>query len=521
MEASEALESALAFSDNCAIPNTPHQGGGQGMRDGQRVALNAAVMFVKQGVMAVLGVVFIGYLARKVGVAAWGEFQASIAIASVVTVIAGIGVRGYLGREVAISPEHGAHHLGTALLIRGVTGTVLLGGTVAIALGMRTGEGAILLVLASVTQLASLLYSTMWLSFEAHERFQYILYVELASRVFVIGVASAALALGYGVIAAAVAFMLGNLLELTLTYYFIRTRLYRPVFDAKASELWSIAKLSLPIGMLGAISGALQQSDRVLLRFFADEAAVGIYSAAWVLSDNFTMIADVFLGAAFAAGMRLYARDQQAFGRLYQGCMFVAAMLGLPIAAGVYLLAPEIIGLVYGARGDYAASSTVLRILACQVPVSFAFMVGTLPLMAAKRERALAKLLTCSLVANVALNVLLIPRLGAVGSALATLFVSTGSLVASWSLASTWLRTVELRRIGATAGATLGMSAGAYVALGLGGMWAAIGAAVPIYVALLLALRAVTWPELCELVRRRVPSDDAGTGGGVARPECA
>ncbi len=42
------------------------------MKDGRRIALNAALMLLKQAIMAVLGVVFVGYLARKVGVAAWG-----------------------------------------------------------------------------------------------------------------------------------------------------------------------------------------------------------------------------------------------------------------------------------------------------------------------------------------------------------------------------------------------------------------------------------------------------------------
>ncbi|WP_437641547.1 flippase [Sorangium sp. So ce854] len=479
------------------------------MKDGRRIARNAALLLLKQAIMAVLGVVFVGYLARKVGVAAWGEFQASLAIAGIVTIAAGVGVRGYLAREVAVRPELGPRHLGAALAIRGVTGTLVLGATVAVALATRSGVGAQLVVLAAASQLATLLYSTMWLSFEAHERFEYILYAELGARLFVIALSASLLALGFGVVAAAAAFLLGNVLELAITAHYLRSRLYRPEFATPPAELWQITKRSLPLGALGALAGALLQVDRVMLRALCDEQAVGIYSAAWVLSENFRLLPDVLLGAAFAAGMRLYAQDGAAFGRLYSGCMLVAALFGLPVAAGVFLLAPDIIRLVYGASGDYAPSADVLRVLACGVPVTFAFQVVTLPLLAGKREVAMVQVLAVTLVAKVALNLLLLPRYRALGAACATLAVGAGALIASWGMTARWAQFVELGRVVAVLAATAAMAGAAYAARALAGMWASIAVGVAVYVVLLVALRAVSFGELRALLARRVRGSPA------------
>ncbi|WP_437738133.1 flippase [Sorangium sp. So ce1335] len=479
------------------------------MKDGRRIARNAALLLLKQAIMAVLGVVFVGYLARKVGVADWGEFQASLAIAGIVTIAAGVGVRGYLAREIAVRPELGPRHLGAALAIRGVTGALVLGATVAVALATRSGVGAQLVVLAAASQLATLLYSTMWLSFEAHERFEYILYAELGARLFVIALSAALLALGFGVVAVAAAFLLGNVLELGITAHYVRSRLYRPELATPPAELWQITKRSLPIGALGALTSALLQADRVMLRALCDEQAVGIYSAAWVLSENFRLLPDVLLGAAFAAGMRLYAQDGGAFGRLYGGCMLVAALFGLPVAAGVFLLAPDIIRLVYGTSGDYAPSADVLRILACGVPVTFAFQVVTLPLLAAKREVAMVQVLAVTLVAKVLLNLLLLPRYRALGAACATLAVSAGALVASWGMTARWAQFVELGRVVAIFVATAVMASAAYAARVLAGMWAAIAVGVAVYVVLLVALRAVSFREVRALLARRVRASPA------------
>ncbi|WP_437554656.1 flippase [Sorangium sp. So ce367] len=471
------------------------------MGDGRRIAINAAFMFLKQVVMAVLGIVFVGYMARAVGVSAWGEFQASLSIASIVTLVAGIGVRAYLGREVAVRHELGPRHLGSALLIRGATGAVILGVTMICNLVGRSGLGATLLVLAALSQLANLLYSTMWLSFEAHERFEYILYVELIARLFVIGLAAILLAAGFGVVAAATAFLLGNVLELGITWYFLRTRFYAPVFNTSNAELWRIARASVPIGLVGVLGVALQECDRVLLRVLADERAVGVYSAAWVLSENFRTIADLFLGVAYAAGMRLYARDPEAFKRLFRNCVAFALILGLPVGAGVFLIAPDVIRLIYGDRAGFEGAATVLRILACQVPFTFVYMVATLPLIAAKRERVLVQVLGAALVANVIGNLILIPRYHEVGSAFATLLVSAAILTTVSLLSARWLRLVSIARVAGALGATALMYLAAWNALALGGMWAAIAVAMPVYVVLLFAVRAVSREELAALRR--------------------
>src|SRR5690606_29648971 len=146
----------------------------------------------------------------------------------------------------------------------------------------------------------------------------------------------------------------------------------------------------------------------------------------------------LFLGASFAAGMRLYASDRAAFGRLYDNCMMVALMLALPIAGGLYILAPDVIHLIYGAR-SFEQSSSVLRVLVCQLPLTFAYQVGTLPLLAQKRERSLAKLLGLSVCVNAALNLALIPRFQALGAAIATLVAATVTLFGSYRLTAVGL----------------------------------------------------------------------------------
>lgn len=473
---------------------------------GRRIALNTSLMLGKQALMAVLGVAFVGYLARRLGVADWGELQASIALASVVTVVAGIGVRGYLAREVAERPELGPGHLGAALTIRGVSGAALLGLTVAAAPLFSSSLGATLLAIAAASQLATLLYSTAWLSFEAHERLQYIAYAEVSARLFVITLTVALLALGGGVVAAAAALAAGNLVELGVTFWFLRARFYRPVLRCGPAELARIARRALPMGMVGALLISLAQTDRVLLRRICGAEAVGVYSAAWVLSEQLRLLPDVFLGASFAAGMRLFAGDRAAFAGLYRGCMTAALLLGLPVAAGAALIAPDLILLVYGEGRGYGPAAGVLQLLVMQVPLAFVFQVASLPLIAARREIALVKLLVAALCLDVSVSVTLMPRYGAVGAAAGALSASALTVAGSVALTWSWVRLVELPRVGAIVAATGLMVAAALGARALWGMWAAIAAGAVTYTALALGLRAISRAELWSLLRRKEPA---------------
>jgi O-antigen/teichoic acid export membrane protein len=477
---------------------------------GRRVIFNAAVMLVKQIVMVPLGVVFVGFMARRLGVAIWGEFQASLAIASIVSIFAGIGVRGYIAREIAVDPSRGPRGLGSALLIRGGLGAVLLAGTSLIIAFAKGGTTAVLVAVAALSQFSAILFATTWLAFEVAERFELILYVELAARGVVISVGSFLLLRGAGVVAVALVFLAGNVLELVMTLHLARTRLYAPVFALRWSELRDVLLKSLPIGVLSTIFLAMQQCDRVVLRALAGEEQVGVYSAAWLLSENMNLLPDLFLSTAFSAGMRLFVSDRAAFAHTYRAYLTAALVLGFPIAAGVYLLAGDAIGLVYGS-GRYAASAPVLRVLVCQVPLAFIFHVATLPLLAAKRERELAKLLSVALVMNVVLGVVLVPRMGALGAAVATLVVWSGAVVGTAWLSRAWMRLASPARVLGTAASTLLLIIATRVTRGALGPWWAGALGGVVYVAGLLALRGLTVAELRALVTRRVGIDSVPT----------
>lgn len=183
----------------------------------------------------------------------------------------------------------------------------------------------------------------------------------------------------------------------------------------------------LPLVPHGISGWILNVSDRWLLGLLlamsavAAQAAIGVYSLGYQLGQVVSLIA---LSFNAAWGPFFYARGETAAGpRILREMTTVVAgllgVLGVALAVGApeltHLLAPE----SWGTARDEAAD--VLRVVAgASFVYSVYFMVVSAVFLT--RRTALLPLLTITAgAANVALNLLLIPRIGIMGAAWSTL----------------------------------------------------------------------------------------------------
>jgi len=124
-----------------------------------------------------------------------------------------------------------------------------------------------------------------------------------------------------------------------------------------------------------------------------------------------------------------YATDQEGFTRFIRWSMQTMLFLGIPLASIGAVLAGPLVTLVGSA--EFAGSgSTALSLLF--VAVAFTFLTGTLSqaMFAAHDQGFLLRLGIANLLGNIVLNILLVPRLGAVGASIALLASEVSGLLA-------------------------------------------------------------------------------------------
>lgn len=245
-----------------------------------------------------------------------------------------------------------------------------------------------------------------------------------------------------------------------------------------------------PLLLTSLLSLLIYNADVVMLRLFRGRADVGFYLVAYTLLNFIGVLGNVVTLSLLPTLRRLRNSPGQASG-IYHSTMAQAFAAGLPVAVGATLLAPDILGLVYGS--EYAPSTGPLRILIWSFPLLLLRSVEAGALIAQGRQHQVLILTGAAAAVNLSLNCAAIPLFGMAGAAATTVlaelirfgvarrFVHTGGLEA-----------VPWRRLARPVFAAGAMAA---VLVGVGPM--AVLAAVPlgaaIYVAGLSLTGGVIW----------------------------
>lgn len=187
-------------------------------------------------------------------------------------------------------------------------------------------------------------------------------------------------------------------------------------------RLRAYAAYGYPIAASLTLALVLASTDRFLLAAFMDAAAVGAYHASYSLANRTLDVMFIWLGAAGAPAMVMAlergGRDALRQTALAQGSTLV--LVGLPAAVGLALVARPMAELMIG-EPLRAAATLVTPWIAASAFLSgmiayyfgFGFTLG-------RKTGLLLVTMAIPALCNIGLNLLLIPRLGVTGAAVAT-----------------------------------------------------------------------------------------------------
>ncbi|KWW29509.1 MAG: membrane protein [bacterium P3] len=200
----------------------------------------------------------------------------------------------------------------------------------------------------------------------------------------------------------------------------------------------AVLKQSLPFALLVLLMASYNRLDPVLLQRLSRGGAgnfnAGIYAGAFRLLDALTMVAylvSVVLLPVFSKmtdPLSVSSRGLQPLSSTVKTMTSLMLVFSVTAACTLSSAGAGLMALFYNDHiADHAA---VFRILIfCLIPVSCTYLFGTL-LTAAGQLRLLNRYAAASLLLNLLVNLLCIPRWGAVGSAWAALSAQTFMAVA-------------------------------------------------------------------------------------------
>lgn len=193
-----------------------------------------------------------------------------------------------------------------------------------------------------------------------------------------------------------------------------------------------ILRKSAPFALLVLLMASYNRIDPILLRELAGDSASGVYAGAFRLLDALTMICYLVSVPLLPVFSRLCSEKRPLTDSI-RVVFWPMMLFAVGAAVACALFAEPLMQWRY--HDHFAAYVPVFRVVIFGlVPIGVTYIFGTL-LTAGGHLKQLNLFAATSLVLNVVVNLLLIPRLGTVGSAWASLIAQTFMAIAQLVLA--------------------------------------------------------------------------------------
>jgi O-antigen/teichoic acid export membrane protein len=223
----------------------------------------------------------------------------------------------------------------------------------------------------------------------------------------------------YGLIPFVIAFATVRVLDVMLTFLLIR-RSVAPLAPRFDLEFWpTLVRGGLLFAAIMVLDDVSFRIDTVFLGSFkVPYAAIGWYKAAYKIPEGLAEIHAIVSLTLLPSLSVAFTQSRQEVVGLYRCGVKLLLLAGLPLVAFVSLEAEPLMRLVFGAQ--FLPAAGVLRVLVFVVPLLFMTGISSVVLMGVDRVGVTFWRSMLAAGINVLLNVILIPRLGIMGAAIAT-----------------------------------------------------------------------------------------------------
>jgi O-antigen/teichoic acid export membrane protein len=401
----------------------------------RRVIDNTGWVLAERVLRYTIGFLLGVWIARYVGPLDYGLLNYAAAFVGVLAFTSTLGLDSLAVRDMVQNPQARGEILGTLLLMRLAGGVLLIIGAVVGLSILQPGDprATALIILISLAQFLQAFDSIdCWFQSITSSRFTVL---AKAAALLAMSVVRVILILGH---APLIAFAWAILAESTLLALAMLAA-YRLSGQRLTSLRAALARAKQlvtggwPLMLSAAVVAAYSRIDQVMLGQMAGFSEVGAYAVAVRIVEVSYVVPAVIVSSVFPAMIKSRELGRDVFEARIQRLYDVMLWMGVAVALPLSILAPLIVHTVAG--NAYAGASPSLALLAWMPVWVFLGLARQKWLVAENALRAAMAIEIAACVLNVLGNLVLIPRHGATGAAMASLLAVAGAtlLVAPFS----------------------------------------------------------------------------------------
>jgi O-antigen/teichoic acid export membrane protein len=387
----------------------------------QTVAKNTVWLSISNFGGRLIKAIIVIYGARVLGAAGYGVFSYAVTLAGLFAIFIDLGINSILIRDGAkTSPDERQRLFSTTLLMKVILMAAVIIFIVTVAPYFSTLPGArVLLPFVALMTVFDGMREFLSSLFRAEEKMQWDAAAFLASNIAVVFFGFIFLRIAATPFSFTGAYALGTAVGAFVAVLFLRNRFKKVFSGVSLKRMGIILKSAWPFAIISALGVLLTSSDILIISWMKSASDVGIYSAGIRIIQLLYIIPTIIQLSTLPILSRLTKGDPGKFRLAFEKIFSLVFLVSLPISLGGAILGAQIMGLVFG--NAYVVGGMALSILMLGISIDYAGGVISNSVFVRDHQKSLITCTAIAGVANILFDLLLIPRWGMAGSAMATL----------------------------------------------------------------------------------------------------
>lgn len=390
------------------------------MRTAKKVAKNTTITIFSNIVVKIVALIISVYLARYLGSSDFGKYTFIVTYFMFFNVIGGFGLDSVLIRDIARDKSLTNKIFNNALILRVLTSLIAVVLSVSIGLIIFDNSNSVRYYIALtsiiiVFQGISLLIESL---FQAYLEAVYISIAvtvsKLAHMILVIFLISTEASLTYVLVVLIISEVVRTVIG---TLYL--TKFVKMNFKLEINLFKSLFIQSIPFVFSYALYMLYYRIDIFMLAFMQGDDAVGLYAAAYKLTDPLLFIPGALSSTLMPVMAEHFLRNRMLLNSAFlQGYKYILIMM-TPISIGLYVLSDKVILYLYGVA--FFESINALRVLSLTILFASLYTIQSATITSIDKQKYNVLVTSLTFMINIILNLLLIPDLSFYGASVATL----------------------------------------------------------------------------------------------------
>ena len=366
-------------------------------------------------------------VARTLGPTSMGVFGFTLWLVALLGILANLGLPSaaakYISEHLGRGDPEAASNVGRRLLLTQLLLALVVAGIAAMAAAAFGRSYKPVLLIGAVLVLPRAVQEALAGSLAGAQRYDRMALVSFCIAVAEVVSVLLAAASHSGAVGMVAAILVGDTAGLAVGFFAVRKALLWPssAFNKGAmnKEFHRVRKFSWTVSYILILNAVVWQRSEVLfLKWFSSLPQIAFYSIAFALAGKLSDIANVCTGTLMPLSSEAYGRSGLADLRaIYTNGLKYIQMGIVPLALFGIVLSRPAVSLIYGER--YLPLVPILQILLATVAVTTMGGVASSLIYATDKQGFIAKFGTAVALLNLIMDLIFIPRFGAVGAAIA------------------------------------------------------------------------------------------------------